>query len=780
MNTRSTGVDPATGLDDPGTEQVEFDTVRGRTPPLFERLRLGSDGGTSMGHPDDTEGEDDEDDRSRVSSTFSAGTDAAEELEYERLRGMVRLDDSTCRVKCQTQRTLGCCGGPKGDCGRRGHSEKPEDVRGRPGMYDPLARSSKGFVDGKWPPGGVPPLSFLEYDRLLAASQRARDEDLNRLIEERLAEDRLGVGATNPDETVAELGLEQAGAIGSRSQPTVTFGHLLNTPQATNRVGERTRPTSEHSSPGSANTYRTAFEENSPHVEWFGLTRDTGDGPRPWRVVDSLDKAGDLLGPGVDFGPTFGSYEAAKAWFTSGGRLRPKVPRPAPAPVVTRTVETTTTARSESQLYFGFTRDGERALAFDKDQQMIYFNANPPWFCSLVMDDLAEAQKWLAEGTRVKPHVDLTQTNVGAESDDPGLPEVTRDIRYGGPDPSTGNEKAIFDMPLTNWMGIQARMVPQGMLNRDAVLIVSEAADPCACPERVGTSLSVDAEDQLQAMTNIVDSVVDTMNNWTEAHNEQAGRGRQRFSQAVQNKALEDILKDPTKIGTMILEFDETWPYEKEHQDLSFRAHLARLGYSENFIDQWVETGLLPVMIRQVCTWHRALLQATHSDYLNYPNIPWGKEHPAYNILFKVYTKVAFLRKNSRYKANFLCKVYVFYREGSKNGFGRDLMNQSYLHTLEHHFFKKGTAAGESTNSNSGAAATRYCTHCGAGTSVHAAGQCPYTHIAKTSVKKAFGRMTAGPRKKVHEVFKRLEDADPKGNHLGHLETAIQEINGST
>lgn len=344
-----------------------------------------------------------------------------------------------------------------------------------------------------------------------------------------------------------------------------------------------------------------------------------------------------------------------------------------------------------------------------------------------------------------------------------------------------GNDQAAFGLSVVDWNRLQARMVPEGMSLRDVILLVGEAGDPCACPERNGSSLSVDAESQLQSMTNIVETVVDSMNNFTEAQNEQAGRGRQKWTQAVQNKAFDEAVRDPVKLGQLILDFDETWPYEKENQDLSFRAHLSRLGYSEAFVNQWLETGLLPVMIRQTCVWHRAMLQAIYSDYLQYPAIPWDEGHPSRVALHGFCKTVAFYRRVSHYKANFVVKVYIYYRDQQRQNFGRHRLALSFMHTLQHQIYSLPARGGGNAgaNADSGAGTPKFCAHCSGSSTVHVTSACPYHQIPKAAVKKVFGNMNGTQRKGVYRVFKRLDSENPDGNQLEHLEKAIKEIRSS-
>lgn len=743
---------------------------------------------------DDTAG----DGTSRASSAHSMGTDSAGDGEYERLRAMVRLGLTHCRVSCRINGTPGCCGNPRDTCTRRGHQAKPESARGRPGVYEPLARNSRGHTDARWPPGGVPSLTFDDHTRLVTELRAERENEISALIDQEMAGAYAGVGLDVSEDDDDD-----------EPRATVTFEGVAATPQTRNYRREHQAPargSQPNTSPGgrSYESFHTARDrEGGFPAEWYGIVKVVKGNSKPWKLVDNLEALAQVLDGSEDLemGPTFPTYSAAKTWFVSGLRSASRdtgnsnQPSPAPArntstfpqessapsrpPSLVTTKETTVKESFPHQCYCGFTREGERALAFTTEQQTLYLKAN--WICSTVFTDLPEAQRWLNEGTKARTRIDLTGSPVSPDQTSPRAPEVdpqsgvTPSLNYGGPDPSTGNEHELYGLSVADWNGLQVKMVPEGMSPRDAVLMVGEAADPCACPGRGGHSLSVDAESQLST---IMDTVVDSMVNWTEAQNERDGRGRQRWSQSVQNKALEEIIKDPTKIGQLILDFDEMWPYEEENQNLSWRAHLSRLGYSDRYVTQWLATGLLPTLIRQTKTWHRAMLQAVQSDAIQFPTIPWDDGNPVRGILQGFVKRVSFCRQACKYRANFIAQIYIHYREAARRNFGRDRVLTALLHSMQNRALTGGDTGSPRNTGEATPAASRYCSHCGGSRTVHPPNACPYTKMPKVTVKRLFGSMNASDRNAVLPIFRKLEDQDPSGSHVQHLEAAIREVRG--
>lgn len=757
-------------------EEIEFGIEHGAPQRLFEGLSIEEDRDV------DTDG----DGSSRASSAHSFGTESDGDGEYDRLRALVRLERTHCRVRCQINGTPGCCGNLRESCPRRGHSAKSEDARGQPGVYEPLAQNRRGHTDARWPPGGIPPLTLGAHQHLLNELRDDREAEIEELIRQEMVGAYAGVGANETEDDSVS------------TRPTVTFGGVTATPQTSNP--RRTDPGHSQNvrhNPSPESFHTAPDREVTPPNEWYGIVK----AGKPWKIAESLNEVAKALeDPMLELGPTFASYSAAKTWFltslqaaqrgvptqgprgsgpTSSRPAPPPAPFPSPlAPPLITTRETTVRESAPAAHYFGFTRESERAIAFTTEQQTYYIKKN--WVCSTILTDLDEAKRWLNSGTSTDAPIDLTGTRgsplgPSAQSSSESQLGVTPSLNYGGPDPSTRNEHELYGVSIANWNALQARMVPEGMSPREALLLIGDAADPCACPERAGNSLSLDAENHLSTL---MDTVVDSMNNWTDAQNVQAGRGVQKWSQVSQNKALEEVVKDPGKIGQLILDFDETWPYELESQNLSFKAHLSRHGCSDFYITQWLSTGLLPTLIRQTQTWHRAMLQAVQSDVLQYPDIPWNEGHPTRVVLEGFYKKVSFLRKVAKTKTNFIALVYIHYRDEAKKSYGRDKVMRSMLHNLQHQSVGKGGGTAGSKAGNETATPPRYCTHCGASKTVHPPEACPYTHMSKATVKRLFGNMNATDRNLVLPIFKRLEEKAPTGNHIHHLENAIKEVRG--
>jgi hypothetical protein len=239
-------------------------------------------------------------------------------------------------------------------------------------------------------------------------------------------------------------------------------------------------------------------------------------------------------------------------------------------------------------------------------------------------------------------------------------------INFTAPDASAGDPERIHGFPLTE-PSLDVMLAPPAMGSEQMENIINATVDVTSMPGAYGSVLASRGDDD------------ETEERWREF--EVATRA---FT-ILENKRAKNLeVKTPkwkvkschglwkvdslTDLTDSITAVSDTAPTAFRQMDKTVMALMRRWNYRQEYIDQYLSVGGLPMMVRQTLNFYQGFLHAVHQQSLRHSSTSWH-DSSARVMLLHHSKKLQEVRQHSGTFFEFLVATYVYLREASKKKF---------------------------------------------------------------------------------------------------------------
>ncbi|CAJ1932118.1 unnamed protein product [Cylindrotheca closterium] len=341
-------------------------------------------------------------------------------------------------------------------------------------------------------------------------------------------------------------------------------------------------------------------------------------------------------------------------------------------------------------------------------------------------------------------------------------------------DSSKGNEEEIHGVSITS-LDIDRAMMPEGLKNAEIKGLWDRASDMAALPGKCspggGDSESGGAGEEV--MNQLLETFGSDSTKIALLDTGYCRKGRHGLGLITSSNKLHEACQKILK------KEEDTF----KNQRFQFLHYLVRLGYSTEFVEDYVERGLMPRIIKETYVNFLALLnKIRHKDMGS--DEAW-EDSEAYVILQVHSENLLDIRTNSNSKKMLLLQNYIYLRDARKKDFGSntiteknigrvDKMNQKLQRELESLRAAKGRGGREPTKDKGreGDSTLKKCSQCKSRT-LHTALKlehnktvCPLAgHAgswAKVAAEEVATAVLANKERPVGDIIKEVSDNWPK------------------
>jgi hypothetical protein len=168
-----------------------------------------------------------------------------------------------------------------------------------------------------------------------------------------------------------------------------------------------------------------------------------------------------------------------------------------------------------------------------------------------------------------------------------------------------------------------------------------------------------------------------------------------------------DSLTDLTDSITAV---SDTAPTAFRQMDKTVMALMRRWNYRQEYIDQYLSVGGLPMMVRQTLNFYQGFLHAVHQQSLRRSSTSWH-DSSARVMLLHHSKKLQEVRQHSGTFFEFLVATYVYLREASKKKF-QDLALLQGVHDRLDTIHPTASQAGSDSGTTKTSNKSLPCSHC--------------------------------------------------------------------
>jgi hypothetical protein len=736
--------DPDTG---PGTVETVGDVEEEENSAAAE-----SEPGETGNHGDsDAEGADEPSDGASVGSDI-LGPDGA--VTYRTLVNLTGPD--WCRVYMTSQGIRAVCGNLGDACTRPRHKAKARNTahRGPPGWYVGLLHVRRGSAPS------------LRRDGRLDGPCFSTTEAQDLREQEEAAETAALADTAGPEDRRAD-------------ETTVRFVDM---------AGDEGEPASPHYSQAANQTHRDNDHEDSANLSPLYLGLEQKDGSRTWMECDPNSPPpllNVLLGTGWAVKVTYSSVPSVRNWVSSTdppplfrepirgqppeyrdlAALSPprralKAPEGPPGPRgrTTQGTQATHTGTPEEPTpptitgWVGLSGPNQ-SRAIGHSELEIATLTSFGYQVAHCFTTHGEAITWLGESHPGNGR--NTEHTLGTRADSQA-PQGREHVTTSGPD--TSKDKAeLFGVKINTIGKMDTFMLPRNTADRvTAEAMYDCASDILALPGqyRRGDDGEYGEDGSTAALVAMVRGQRDTGLHLTYRSNSNNGL-RQIKSKDDLYEAMETV--------------PDAWEDLETSQRSQFINILDRSGYDADYIDLYLQTGMLPRIVRDTYTYYVGLLNTVNSHANGIPDEAWN-----YSLAGKMLAihrdRLASIRRQSSNYREMILRNYTYLREAHSNKYydarlNRELWKSQY--GLQGAISAPGTSGGGGGGGGGGATSTTPTCPCCKRKAAHTGGEadCPLKPLNAALRRKAMRDLSSRAAQKLCAHIKRALAADSSADH---------------
>jgi hypothetical protein len=674
-----------------------------------------------------------------VSDTGSVGSDILDAEGRVTFNSLVDLTGpDLCRLIMTSQGVRAVCGNPAATCTRKNHKTKP--------------RTARTLGDSAWYMGllhanvraGEPP----RYDGRLDGPRFSTEDATD------IREQETSAAAANLEATARP---EDLHAQGRHAPP----------------VGEEQEPAAEPTRTGRTHDAHDTIDlisetDKAPPI-YMGLANSQDQ--RTWLTCEPDNPPAllnVLLGSGWTVRNTFTTAVQAHTWATTRGPST-STTTPGPTPAVTVTPPTRRQADIRGPLWateavdrrdqpqpvthdspgwVGLTGpNGSRAVG--QSQQEVTTLTGYGYRYDKCFDNPDDASRWTSEGHAGPqgPPVPPPGTHASTR-----VPPGTEHFSTAGPDTST-DKNELFGVRIGTIGKMHAFLLPANTTDRrTAEAMYDCAADILALPGYYNRGDEIPDEGDGSAAALVAMS------------RGQKETGLHLTYRAASNNGLRHI-KNREDLHNAMENVPDAWEDIETSQRSQFNNVLDLAGYESSYIDLYLQTGMLPRLVRDTYTYYVGLLNTVNS----HANSSLGEDW-AYSLAGKMLTlhceRLSSLRRQSAHYREMVLRNYTYLRNAHANKYYDSRLNREVWKVL-------GRAHAGSGLDSPAPAASPLCSCCKR-KSAHPgdASSCPLKPFTSTLRRVAMRDLNARQAQQVCAHIKRALAADSGADHTATIDAA--------